>query len=107
VLQLEHRATILGDLSAGAVMESQEFQEQVGGDIMIFYGLSITHANAIMSDGKSLEKVGVMPDERLLPTPDDLHAGKDPVLARAIELAGGHMDAAAAGKLFPYEWPAF
>jgi len=57
-----------------------------------------------MKDGKSLEHVGVVPDELLLPTAADLAAGRDPVLARAITLLGGSLDAAAAGKLFPVEW---
>lgn len=56
-----------------------------------------------MTDGKSLERVGVSPDVALLPAPEDIAAGRDPVLARAIELAGGVLDPVGAGGLFPRE----
>jgi C-terminal processing protease CtpA/Prc len=52
-----------------------------------------------MSDGASLEKTGVQPDELSLPTPADLAAGRDPVLARALSLAGVSIDAEAAARL--------
>jgi len=54
----------------------------------------------IMSDGASLEKVGVVPDEIVLPSPADLAGSRDPVLARAIALAGGSMTLDQAGRLF-------
>jgi C-terminal processing protease CtpA/Prc len=104
VVQLEHRGTVIGDRTAGAVMEARDYQDQQGADFKIFYGFSVTVADLIMSDGKSLEKTGVKPDEQVLPTGADLAAGRDPVLARAAELAGVKLDAVAAGKLFPFEW---
>jgi C-terminal processing protease CtpA/Prc len=104
VVQLEKRGTVLGDRSAGAVMEAIQYPHEVGVDIVAFYGASITMADLTMADGKSLEKVGVTPDEVLLPTASDMAAGRDPVLARAAALAGAKLDAEAAGKLFPVEW---
>ena len=68
------------------------------------YAVAVTDANLIMSDGKSLEKTGVVPDEVLLPTAADLAAGRDPVLAHAAESVGAKLDSTEAGKLIPFEW---
>jgi len=103
-VQLEHRGKVLGDRTAGAVMESKRYLETIGGDTVIPAYFSITFANLIMSDGKSLEGIGVEPDEKLLPTPSDLGSGADPVLAQAINEAGGSITPEAAGKLFPFKW---
>jgi len=107
VVQLEHRGTVIGDKTAGAVMEARFYDESLGNDVQIFYGFEITDANVIMSDGKSLEKVGVTPDEVVLPTGADLSTGRDPVMVRAVSLAGGTIDADRAGKVFPFEWAPF
>jgi carboxyl-terminal processing protease len=105
LVQIEHRGTVIGDKTAGTVMESIIYRESQGNRTRIFYGFSVTDANLIMSDGKSLEKTGVVPDEVLLPTGADLAADRDPVLTRAAELAGLKLDPVEAGKLFPFEWP--
>ena len=104
ILQIEKRAIVIGDQTAGTVMLSAHHPMSMGLDTMIFYGASITRAELIMPDGKSLEKVGVTPDERLLPAAEDLAAARDPVLARAVAVLGGTLDPYAAGKLFPVEW---
>lgn len=104
VVQLEHRGTVIGDKTSGAVMEAKHYSESQGAESKIFYHFSVTDANLMMSDGKSLEKEGVIPDEVMLPTGADLAAGRDVVLSRAAELGGVKLDPVEAGKLFPYEW---
>ncbi|HJQ35590.1 MAG TPA: S41 family peptidase [Thermoanaerobaculia bacterium] len=104
VVQLEKRGTVIGDRSSGSVMESRFTTLQVGADTIVRYGLSVTDADLIMNDGKSLEHTGVTPDELLLPTAADLAAGRDPVLARAAKLVSVDLDPQKAGTLFPVEW---
>jgi carboxyl-terminal processing protease len=105
VLQLEGRGVVVGDRSAGSVMQGLQMAGALEGvEGFILYEFSVTNADLIMKDGKSLEHVGVAPDELLLPSAEDLAAGRDPALARAVTLAGGTLDPAAAGKLFPAQW---
>jgi C-terminal processing protease CtpA/Prc len=107
VVQLEKRGIVLGDRSEGAVMEAQRFIRAVELNVknVSQYGAMITVADLIMTDGKSLENIGVMPDERIVPTPADIAAGRDPALARAATLAGASMTPEEAGKIFPFQWP--
>jgi C-terminal processing protease CtpA/Prc len=104
VIQIEKRGTVIGDHSAGAVMRAMGYSYQLGADVIVPYAASITDADLIMTDGKSLEKSGVTPDELLLPTAADLAARRDPVLARAAALAGVKLDPEKAGSMFPVEW---
>ena len=85
-------------------MEAQYREDSRGTDTKFFYGFMVTDANIIMADGKSLEKVGVTPDELSLPTGADLAAGRDPVLAHAADMEGVKLDPSDAGKMFKYEW---
>jgi C-terminal processing protease CtpA/Prc len=101
VLQLERRGTVLGDRSSGSVRRSHRFRDALGLGTVVFYGASITDGDLIMSDGKSLERVGVVPDEVVLPTAADLAADRDPALARATELLGVGLTPELAGRLFP------
>lgn len=104
VIQLEKRGVVIGDRSAGAVMEAKLYSREMGAEFSIFYGLMITESDLIMADGQSLEGTGVVPDEVLLPTAQDLVAGRDPVLAKAVFLAGGLILPEEAAKQFPYIW---
>jgi C-terminal processing protease CtpA/Prc len=106
VVQLEKRGVVVGDRSAWMVMEARIHPHEV----LVMHGafnfaVSVTEADMIMADGKSLEKIGVVPDEKVVPTPMDLASGRDPALARAAALAGLDLTPEAAGKLFPVEWP--
>ena len=85
-------------------MEAKHYSYQMGADVIVLYGASITDADLIMTDGKSLERVGVTPDEMSLPTTPDLAAKRDPVLARAAALVGVKLDPEKAGAMFPVEW---
>jgi carboxyl-terminal processing protease len=104
VVQLEKRGIVIGDRSAGAVMETRFFPYDQGGTVRILYAFAVTQANLIMTDGKSLEGVGVVPDEIALPAPADMAVGRDPVLSHAAQLVGLALTPVAAGLLFPFEW---
>lgn len=110
VVQLEKRGTIMGDRSAGAVMRARVYGEA---DVIGYFGdendnikitpfgVSITDADLIMADGKSLEGSGVTPHESILPQGSDLAARRDPVLSRAAESLGIKLEPEQAGALFP------
>jgi C-terminal processing protease CtpA/Prc len=104
VVQLEKRGTVVGDRTAGAVMRARGYGHQLGVDTVVFYGTSITDADILMSDGNSLERVGVTPDKLLLPTGAELRAQRDPVLALAASLVGLKLEPEKAGTLFPVRW---
>jgi C-terminal processing protease CtpA/Prc len=104
VMQLNHRGEVIGDRTSGSVMEARYYGMKQGSDRIILYGASITDANLIMADGQSLENNGVIPDETVLPTGEDLAAGRDPVLVYAAAKFGVKLDPKAAGALFPFEW---
>ncbi|MEO5897979.1 MAG: S41 family peptidase [Vicinamibacterales bacterium] len=101
LLQIEKRAVVVGDRTSGLTMQARMVPAAVRTvDGFIPYGAAISDAEPLMADGKSLEGVGVTPDELLLPTQADLAASRDPVLSRAVTLLGGTLDPVAAGKLF-------
>jgi carboxyl-terminal processing protease len=104
LVQIEKRGTVIGDRTSGAVMQSRHYSHQLGVDIVSFYSSSVTDADLIMSDGQSLERVGVVPDELLLPRAVDVATQRDPILARAAEIVGVKVTPEKAGALFPIEW---
>ncbi len=97
VMQLEKRADVLGDRTAGFVMAGR-FHE--GESRHLLYGFVVTEGDVAMTDGQSLERVGVVPDETVLPTAEDLASGRDPTLAAAARRLGVDLDPEAAGRLY-------
>jgi carboxyl-terminal processing protease len=98
-MQLTKRGTVIGDRSSGAVRESKSWVHSVGTETVAFYGASVTIADLVMPDGGRLERNGVVPDEIVLPTGDDLRERRDPALARALALAGVTRTPEQAGRL--------
>ncbi|HKO96548.1 MAG TPA: S41 family peptidase [Pyrinomonadaceae bacterium] len=105
VVQLEKRGTVIGDRTAGAVMQAKFFEHEGGANNAISYGSFIANADLIMVDGASLERVGVTPDELMLPGATELATNHDPVLTRAARLAGMDLAPDKAGAMFPVVWP--
>ena len=103
-VQIQERGVVMGDQSAGAVMQSRSVPMKVGSDSIIPYGIGVTNADVFMSDGKSLEHVGVTPQVFMVPSGADLAAQRDPVLAAALELLGQTVTPEHAGKYFPFDW---
>lgn len=105
-VQLEGRGIVIGDRTAGRVMQSHLVPVPIPADrgaVMLFF-VSVTDADVFMKDEKSLEHVGVTPDALRLPAPEDLAAGRDPVLAYAASLLGVNLDPQSAGAMFPIQW---
>jgi C-terminal processing protease CtpA/Prc len=103
VVQVERRGFVVGDRTSGRVMEARHYAHEVFIDAGVFYGASITDADLVMTDGKSLEHVGVEPDIMILPTPHDLASGHDPVMEKAAGLVGAQVSPEEARTMFPFE----
>ena len=101
LVQIEKRGTIIGDVTMGSTMKAKLNRYDLGTNP---FAASISEAESIPPDGKGLERVGITPDELLLPTPQDLAAHRDPILVRAAALCGITLDPAKAGTLFPIVW---
>ena len=107
VIQLEHRGTVMGDRSSGRVEEALFFPFRQGDSKVTIYAAEISISDLLMSDGHSLEHVGVVPDLLSLPTQDDLAHQRDPVLSQAARDLGAQLTPQEAAGLFPLlfeEW---
>ncbi|MGD0345567.1 MAG: S41 family peptidase [Terracidiphilus sp.] len=107
VVQIEGRGRVIGDRSSGMVMRAEISFFSAGKFDPVPLGVAFAVADLRMRDGKSLESVGVVPDRTVFPSPQDLAAGRDPVLAAAATELGHQLTAEEAGKLFPVVWREF
>jgi C-terminal processing protease CtpA/Prc len=110
VVQIERRGAVMGDRTSGSVMEARYYSHHTEGNpyfdpVLVYYAVMVAEAEMVMSDGNSLEHIGVIPDETILPTVADLASDRDPVMARAAKMAGVTLTPEDAAKLFPFEWP--
>jgi len=104
VVQIEKRGMVIGDKTSGEVGRAQVFLLDQGAVTIIHYAVEVTVSRLIMPDGKDLEGNGVAPDTKLLPTQEDMAAGRDPVLAAAALSVGVAISPEEAGKMFPVIW---
>lgn len=93
MMQIERQALVIGDRTAGAVMAAMGFRYHNS-----FAWISVS--DFVLFNGERLEKKGVQPDEVLIPTPQQIADGEDPVLARALALSGITITPAQAADLY-------
>jgi carboxyl-terminal processing protease len=86
--KVNHRATILGGRTAGST--GQPYSKNLGNGFSFRVGAKREY----FPDGAEFEGVGIMPDIAIEPTPADLRAGRDPVLAMARSLINRSIGAA-------------
>jgi carboxyl-terminal processing protease len=75
------RATLVGETTAGTFSLTRHVDYENG------MSLNISAIHHTFPDGSQFEGVGIAPDVAVDMTPDDLKAGRDPVLQKALELA--------------------
>jgi len=105
VVQIEKRGKVIGDVTAGKVMEGQLFRLATARGALAFgfgafsaFGVEVTVADLVMSDGQRLEGKGVIPDVVIGPTDRALAEGADPILAQAVAAYGSRLSPEGAGK---------
>jgi carboxyl-terminal processing protease len=77
------RATLVGEATAGTFSLTRHMDFANG------MMLNIAAVHHTFPDGSQFEGVGIAPDMPVEVTPEDLHAGRDPVLKKAVEIAQG------------------
>jgi C-terminal processing protease CtpA/Prc len=84
---------VLGSNTAGSVAAAQVFGLPDGS------GLQVTVFEILSSDGKPLNKVGVIPDEVIQQDAANPPPGADPVLERAVEILHDQIASAATASV--------
>lgn len=101
-VQMRQRGILLGDRTAGALSTALFYPLALGSaERFIAFGVSITKSSVVMADGSIIEGKGVGPDYQIIPTHEQLYLGHDPVLAKALAIAGRKTTPEEAGKFFP------
>jgi C-terminal processing protease CtpA/Prc len=85
--QLQKKAVIIGDKTAGAVTAARTYHQEMGVDSVVPYAVYIGTGKVVFPDGSVLEKVGVTPDVPCLPGARDIAEENDPCLLLAVKLA--------------------
>ncbi len=86
-LQKTRNAVVIGDNTAGAVTVGKVLNASVGGSLVTEYGIGVGVGRVVFADGEELEKKGITPDMKCLPTQKEMVEGKDPCLGLAYRLA--------------------
>ncbi|PYY01310.1 MAG: hypothetical protein DMG64_14680, partial [Acidobacteria bacterium] len=84
--QLKHKATVIGDQTAGRVVSSRFFHEQLGTDRVVPFGVQISVGKILFPNNEDLEAKGVTPDQKCLPTAEDLREERDTCYSMAVAL---------------------
>ncbi len=101
-VQMRQRGVLIGDRTAGALSTARYHPLHLGAaEKFTAFGVQIAFSSFVMADGTVVEGKGVAPDLLLLPTHEQLYRGHDPVLAKALAMAGHKVTPEEAGKLFP------
>lgn len=101
-VQMRQRGVLIGDRTAGALSTARYHPLDLGtAEKFTAFGMQIAVSSFVMADGTVVEGKGVAPDLLLLPTHEQLYRGHDPVLAKALTMAGHKITPDEAGKLFP------
>ena len=102
VVQIEKRGKIIGDFTAGKVMEGTfvNLTATRGLATYSYFAMEVTVADLVMSDGQRLEGVGVVPDITLGPSGRALAEKTDPLLGYAASSFGAQISAEDAGKYY-------